>query len=453
MKKNIALLVLLFVSQLVTGQKSKVQTAWRALSDYEETLKEGRPEVSYLTKAKEAVDAAIANPDTKNSTKAHAYKLRINYALFQSALAEQVKLLEPTMGDKNERVLAAYGKTNLENFETAANELNTIRDLDPKFLETIQTGLANGAGNLEEDELKFALAVQQMKIESANIASGKYKNQNYGEAADYFYKTAVMNSILYKTMDTANFYNACVSASKSKDNNRVVDYNKKMIDARISSPYNYDALQTAALAKGDTVAALDYLKKGRGLYPGDVALLTQETNLFLAMGRQQDALNNLKVSVEKDPSNALYYFIIGNIYDNLANPKDKASGQELPKPANFDELFKNAEINYLKAIALKPKNQEHLYNSYYNLGAMYNNYGGYVANSKSAKGMKDAELQKENEKKATDFYNKAIPNLEQAFAIKSDDRQTMIALRKLYLLTGNTAKAQEMSDRIKKAGG
>ena len=364
-----------------------------------------------------------------------------------------MKQLESSIGDKNERVLAAYGKTSLADFETASNELNIIRELDPKFLETIQSGLATGASNLDDDELKFAMACQQMKIEAANIASGKYKNQNYGEAADYFYKTAVMNSILYKTMDTANFYNACVSASKAKDNAKVLEYNKKMIDANISTAYNYEALQAAALAGGDSATAGDYLKKGRAMFPNDVALLIQETNLFLAKGKQQEALSNLKISAEKDPGNALYYFIMGNIYDNMANPKDKATSQDLPKPTNFEELFKNAEDNYKKAIALKPKNQEYLYNSLYNLGAMYNNYGGFIANSAGGKGMQNANKQKENEAKAQEFYNKAIPNLEQALTIKSDDKATMSALRKLYLLTGNDAKAKDMSEKIKRAGG
>lgn len=430
------------------AQRSKVQSAWRNLSDYEETLKEGHPEISYLQKANEAIDLALQNPDTKNQAKTHAYKLRISYAMFQNELNNQSKQLE-SIGDKNERLMTAYGKTELKEFETAVSELSMIRDLDPKFLDNIQKGLQNGAGNLDEDELKFAMAAQQMKIEAANIANGKYRTQNYGAAADYFYRTAVMNSILYNTMDTSNFYNACISAVKSKDPAKVTEYNKKMIDAKIALAYNYEALHNVLLEKGDTTGAAEILKKGRQAFPGDAGLLTQETNLFLGMGKQADALVNLQQTVQKDPNNALYYFMMGMIYDNMGNPKDKATGKELPRPSNFEDLFKKAEENYLKAISLKTDNKDYHINSLFNLGAMYNNYGGSIAAQPTGKGTEAARIQKENETKAQEYYKKAIPYLEQALSYRPDDKAGLTALRRLYLLTGQKAKADEIGAKLK----
>ena len=451
MNKIISFIAILFIVNAASAQKGKVQTAWRALSDYEETLKDGKPNISYLNKAKEAIDLALTNDDTKNQGKTHAYKLRISYAQFQYNLDEEKKKLEATVTDKNERLMVAYGNISLADFEVASEELNKIKDLDLKFLETIQDGLIKGASGLDEDELKFALAVQQMKIEAGNIASGKYKAKKYDEAADYFYKTGLINTLLYKTKDTSNFYNACIAAAKAKNTDKILDYNKKMIDAKIAAPYNYEAIYNANLSKGDSAAAIDAMRKGRTVFPEDVGLLTQETNLYLATGKQQQALSNLRLSVEKDPKNALFYFIIGNIYDNMANPKDKATNKDLEKPANFEELFKNAETNYLKAIELNPSNKEYLYNSLFNLGAMYNNFGGYTANHKIEKITDMAKYQKENELKAQEYYKKAIPYLERALSLKPDDKPTMSALRKLYLLTGNEPKAKEMSDKIKAA--
>jgi len=448
-KKILALTAIVFVSNLATAQKSKVQTAWRGLSDYEETVKDGKPDINYLTKAKDAIDLALANEDTKNQAKTHAYKLRISYDQFQYNLDQEKKKLEATVTDKNERLMTAYGIVDLKDFEMASEELNKIKDLDPKFLEVIQNGLEKGVSALDEDELKFAMAAQQMKMEAGNIASGKYKAKKYDEAADYFYKTGVMNTILYKTKDTANFYNACISATKSKNTDKILEYNKKMVDAKIASPYNYEAMYNAQLAKNDSTSAMETLKKGRVTFPDDIGLLTQETNIFLARGKQVEALANLKISIDKDPKNSLFYFITGQIYENMANPKDKANGKELEKPKNFEELFQNAETNYLKAIELNPANKEYLYNSLYNLGAMYNNYGGYMANHKIEKITDMAKYQKENEAKAQVYYKKAIPYLERALTIKNDDRSTMSALRKLYLLTGDNVKATEMDTKLK----
>ena len=133
----------------------------------------------------------------------------------------------------------------------------------------------------------------------------------------------------------------------------------------------------------------------------------------------------------------------------MANPKDKTTGKDLDKPANFDELFKNAETNYSKAVELKPAT-DMMYNSLYNLGAMYNNYGGYLQTKASNLTIAEAAKKgKELEAKSQEYYKKAIPLLEQALTVKPDDKATMGALRKLYLLTGNEAKAKEMNDKLK----
>jgi hypothetical protein len=82
---------------------------------------------------------------------------------------------------------------------------------------------------------------------------------------------------------------------------------------------------------------------------------------------------------------------------------------------------------------------------------LYNNYGGYIYN----KGMNDASIakmaakQKEINEKSNEQYKKAIPYFEQALAVKTNDATTMQALRKLYLLTGNEPKANEMGTRLK----
>jgi len=447
--KKISILTLALIPVFGIAQKSKVQTAWRSLNDYETTVKDGKPDLVYLNKAKEAIDLALASEETKNQAKTHAYKARISYAFYQYNLAQELKKLEATTPDKNERAMLAYGNTSLTDFESAAEELNKIQELDPKYMETIKEGLTKGTAMLGEDDVKLVGVAMQLKMESGNIASGKYKAKKYDEAADYFYKTGFMNTLLYKVKDTANFYNAAVSAGKAKNTAKIIEYNKKMIDGKIASPYNYESMFSAYIVKGDSAAALDILKKGRAAFPTDMGLLNQETNQFLAKGKQQEALANLKAASEKDPNNALFFLVAGNIYDNMANPKDKTTGKDLDKPADFEELFKNAETNYTKAIELKPA-ADLFYNSLFNLGAMYNNYGGYLQTKASNLTIAEAAKKgKEMEAKSQEYYKKAIPHLEQALTVKSDDKATMSALRKLYLMTGNQAKATEMNDKLK----
>lgn len=452
MKKVIGLVFFLSLAATAWAQKSQVQAAWRALSDYEDTRKENpqKPEQKYLLKAKESIDNALLHEDTKNQVKTHAYKLRISYALYQYNLNEEVKKQEAAgVQDKTKRYSAAYGKTPLTEFNEANTELAIIKDLDPKFIEKIQNSLSkNDASSLDEEDLKFALAVQEMKQEAPNIAIGKYETKEYDLAAEYFYRAAFMNTVLYGELDTTNFYNACVAAAKSGQADKVIDYNKKMIDAKLQTPYNYVSISNAYLAKGETEQALSSLQKGRQEFPDDAELLNAETNIFLETNRQEQALSNLKLAFEKSPTNGLYCFMIGAAYDNQANPKDKNSGKELPKPANYEELVKNAEKYYLQAIDLNLKDKEYLFNSKYNLGALYNNFGIYLENKNVEKLTDLSRLQKENTAKSQEYYRKAIPYLEQALDMKPEEKEVMKALRQLYYKTDNSKMAKEMNDRI-----
>ena len=162
--KKIAILSIALLPLIGLAQKAKVQTAWRALNDYESSVKDGKPDLSYLNKAKEAIELALVNEDTKNQGKTHAYKARISYAFYQSELNTELKKLEASVADKNERAMLAYGNTPLANFENANEELNKIKDTDPKYMEVIKDGMTKGTSQLSEDDVKFVLVASQIKM-------------------------------------------------------------------------------------------------------------------------------------------------------------------------------------------------------------------------------------------------------------------------------------------------
>ncbi len=439
---NIALLIVLPFS--VFSQKSKVQGAWRSLSDYESTLNDN-PDVSYLLKAKESIDLATANEETKNQVKTYAYRFRIYINLFSNSLKEEEKKLT-SIADKNERLQTAYGNVATSEFDEASKSLNKIKELDLKKFEKISKGETDS-----EEDGKLFTSMSQLQVYSANLATGKYKVKKFDEAADFFESLAISNTFMTGKKDTSNFYNACVCAQKAKNTTKMFDYNKKMIDENIASPYNYQTIYDLKLSQNDTAAALEYLKIGRTQFPNDVYLMNKETELFLQKGEQAKALANLQTAIAKEPNNAVLQYVIGNVYDNLANPKGK-SGKDTIKPADYENLVTKAAEHYQKAVDLKPASQDGYFNTLYNLGALYNNYGNTIY----AKAMEKATIadlaknQKGYEAKSMDSYKKAIPYLEQALSIKPDDKTCISALRTLYYKTGNEAKGKEMSERMKK---
>ncbi|MES2763012.1 MAG: hypothetical protein V4677_12440 [Bacteroidota bacterium] len=439
-------IVLLTVFPLIAfSQKNKVQGAWRALSDYESTLNDN-PDVSYLLKAKESIDLATANEETMNQVKTYAYRFRIYINLFsQSLKAEEKKLSD--IADKSERLQTAYGNVATTEFEEAQKSLSKIKELDLKKFEKI----AKGETDSEEDGKLFT-SMSQLQVYAANLATGKYKVKKYDEAADFFEALAISNTFMTGKKDTSNFYNACVCAQKAKNQAKMFEYNKKMIDENIASPYNYRTIYEVKTAQNDTAAAMEYLKTGRAKFPSDVYLMNEETNMFIERGQQDKAIANLQIAIEKDPTNGTLQSVIANLYDNLANPKGK-SGKDTTKPAEYEDLVKKAEDHYLKAVNLRPSNQESYFNALYNLGALYHNYGIALYTKSMAKAtITDlAKNQKEYDAKSMEYYKKAIPYLEQALAVKPDDKTCMAALRTLYYKTGNEAKGKEMSDKLKTA--
>ncbi|HWY13331.1 MAG TPA: hypothetical protein VN026_18520 [Bacteroidia bacterium] len=438
-KKTIAFSLLLSISSICVAQKSKINAAWRGLTDYQSTLKE-KPDPSYLFKAKEAIDVATANEETKDNPKTHVYKTQIYYELFKNSLKSEEEKAAATSGDKKQRMEIAYSNVSTKEFGEAIKSFEYVKtSVKDKsyFQELLTTGLS-------------------MIDDLNNLAVGAYKGKKYDEASDYFESSFNLSSMVNQgRKDTVSLFNASLSAQKAKNYAKVVKINQRMIDEKMANAGTYQYLYNAKVNIQDTVSAFATLQEGRKLYPNDVTLLNLETEYYIKSGKQEETIKNLLVALEKDPNNAVLHLITANTFDGMANPKTKGADgkdKDLDKPANFNELFAKAEEHYKKTVELKPTNTEYSFNALYNLGALYYNYGTYIYNKEmgDATIAKMAAKQKEVMAKCTENYKKAIPNFEQALEFKPDDSSTLQSLRRLYLLVGNESKAAEMTARLNK---
>ncbi|MGZ3882661.1 MAG: hypothetical protein ACXVPD_00430, partial [Bacteroidia bacterium] len=407
MIKRLALLFfVLSTTYTALGQKQKINAAWRALTDYQSTLKE-KPDPSYLNKAKDAIDAAAANEESKTNPKMHVYRAQIYYELFKFNLKTMEDALAATVADKNQRRESAYA-----NVSTV--ELNEAI----KSMEFLQKNVKD-QNTLQEVNLLGLSMLSDLN----NLAVGRYKGKKYDEASGFFESEYSMNAMINGgKKDTATLFNAGLCAQKAKNFEKMARINQMMVNDKLANAGTYQSLYTAKISMQDTAGAIASLQEGRALYPNDMVLLTTETDYFLQTGKQEQSLANLTKTLEKDPNNALLHFITGNIYDGMANPKTPA-GKDKDKPANFSELFAKAEEHYKKAIDLKPSNQDYYFNALFNLAALYNNYGVYLYN----KAMSDATIaklvqkQKEITEKSNELYRKAIPYFEQALGVNPDN--------------------------------
>jgi tetratricopeptide (TPR) repeat protein len=424
MKSIFKTLLVLAVPVMMSAQNAKVQTAWRQLQDYE-TGKD----VASLMKAKEAIDLATNHEDTKDKAKTWSYRAQIYYALFRNALEQEEKKLAATITNKDERLTKAYGNVSTVDYEEAGKAFEKLQQYD-KDMTYIKTP--------EIMKLGFG-----MMGDVSNLAIGKYNVGKFLEAAEYFEASYEFTKAMGKK-DTATLNNAMVSANAGKSWEKVKVYAQKIITEKVATGKTYGTLYDAQIELKDTAGAIKTLEEGNKAFPGDNYLRSRETEYLIKTGKQQQALDNLDQLIKESPNNAVLYLVKGNIYDNLANPKD-AKGKDLEAPKNYDELIVKAETNYKKAVELDPKNMEALTS----LGILYNNWAGNWQ-KRCDDLIKQATKQKECEAKSTDLFNKAIAAFEKILEKEPGNRSIMIPLRKLYMLVNQPEKAQKISEELNK---
>ena len=418
MNKIAKLFIALSIPVVAFSQSAKVQTAYRNLQDYENSK-----DVSSLLKAKEAIDLATNYEDTKEKAKTWVYRAQIYYDLFKNSLSQEEKKVPATITDKNERMTKAYGAVPTENYEETGKAVQKAMTLDKD--KSYQT--------------EMATIGMQMLNDVNNLAVGKYNAGKYKEAMEYFeasYETAKMMG----KKDTSQITNALICAQKEKNSEKIMYYDKKAMDDKVATPYNYSSLYDAKIAAKDTVGAMQALQAGRAAFPNNIELMNIETNSLLISGKFQEAITNLDKAIAANPKSANLYVAKATAYFNMSYPK-----KETKKPQNYDELMTKAEDNYKKALELDPKYAD----AWASLGVVYNNWSIDQAN-RCDDLIKQATKLKECNEKTTAMYNKAIPSLEKAIELNPNDKPSIKILQKLYLLTNQPDKAEKIRAMMKK---
>ena len=195
MKKVSKFIIALSIPVAAFAQSAKVQTAWRSLQDYETSK-----DVSSLMKAKECIDLASNNEDTKEKAKTWVYRAKVYYALFKNNLEQEEKKIQPTVTNKSERLTKAYGAVSTADYEEAGKAIEKAATLDKD--KTYQTD--------------FAMLGMQMLNDVNNLAVGKYNVGKYKEAMEYFEGSYEASKMMGKK-DTSQLTNAIICAQKEKD--------------------------------------------------------------------------------------------------------------------------------------------------------------------------------------------------------------------------------------------
>jgi hypothetical protein len=410
MKKAILMFAVMGIAYHGMAQDKFVVTALTALNskNYEE--------------AKDAIDKAMASPETKEKPKALFAKAAV-YSAIQD--------------DEKYKATAPY--------KEALQALFKLNEVKPDYekANVDQMLLRNGfiaynEGAKAYNDKKYAESAELMKsvVKIHDLGGGKRFEKNpFAKTMDTIAADAdlsIANSAYYSN----NYAEAIPLLQKVK---------KQGI--RMSTSV-YECLIAAYNGQKDNVNELATIEEARKAYPTDVTLRNYELNYYIKAGKTDELVKKLEDAARAEPNNSDIQFNIATTYLDMASKK----------PANAAELVAKSENAFQAAIKIAPDNAA--YN--HNFGALYFNQATEINDQMNALGTTAAETKKYDELKAKRdaIFGKALPYLEKSYSILSAQgtdqkggdqktyKQTVQALSIIYARQSKLDKAQEMTKKL-----
>lgn len=363
MKKLTFFLLAVIISAAATAQKGKITAA-------ETFIREGA-----FDKAKEAIEAAIANPKSMGLAKTYYVKGKLCQAAFDSGDPKYMTLYPDILKE-------AY-----DNFEKAIQ-------LDPKLKNVIIR------------ENAYALLGNSF----LNDAINKFNERNYKSAMESFeWNVKVSASDLYVGMvDTLVIFNAGLAAYNAEMYPEAIAHFRTCTTSGTEDTKPYIFMSDSYLKMKDTANAEAVLMEGYKAFPDTLDIILQATQFYLDANNSDKAFEFVHKAMEMDPENYILYLVEGSLYMKL---EDYAKA-----------------IESLKVSLTKNPNQ---FESNYNIGLCYVSIANDLLNEANL--IADNREYEIAKNKAFDEMKKAIPFFLEAEKVNPTSVATLEFLREIYL--------------------
>lgn len=363
MKKITFLLLAVIISAAATAQKGKITAA-------ETFIREGA-----YDKAKEAIETAITNPKSMGLAKTYYVKGKLCQAAYDSG--------DPKfMGLYPDILMEAYN-----NFEKAVQ-------MDPKLKSRVIS------------ENAYALLGNSF----LNDAISKFNEKNYKEAMLSFEKNVkVAASDLYVGMvDTLVIFNAGLAAYNAEMYPEAITHFRTCTTSGTEDTKPYIFMSDSYLRMKDTVNAEAVLMEGYKAYPDTLDIILQATQFYLDANDSEKAFQFVHKAMEMDPENYVLYLVEGSLNMKL---------EDYPKA-----------IESLKVSLTKNPTQ---FESNYNIGLCYVSIANEMLNEANL--IADNREYEKAKEKAFEEMKKAIPFFLDAEKANPSSLATLEFLREIYL--------------------
>ncbi len=344
-------------------------------------------------KAVEFIEPAITNEATANKEKTWRYRGNI-YAQIALGTDEALKAKFP------------------DALKKSAESLIKAKELDAK-----------GSYKDENNQL-----LQNLQIAALNGGNDAFTAKDYDKAiADYNESEAIAKAL--GRVDTNAVFNSALAYESKGDLDMAMQRYQQCIDIGYNKPDVYRYLASMKKRKGDLDGAIATTKQGVARFPDNKELRLDEVAFLLEADKMGEAEASVKDAIKNDPENPVLYSVLGSLYDGKANPKEgEVSEQDMLK------WYGLAEEAYQQSIKVDPN----FFDSYYNIGVLYNNRAAYEYDKCNQ--IKDEKQYLACKTEADKIYQKTIPYFEKAHELKPEDRAAMQQLKVIYAKTGDEAK-------------
>ncbi|MCX8147707.1 tetratricopeptide repeat protein [Thermaurantimonas aggregans] len=377
----------------------------------------------------------------KDLAKYYYYNGKIHLEIYQSQ-NQAISSLEPNALD----IAAENLKNNLE-YEKSINKKFFSEQAVADMYTVINLIQRRGEKNARNEKLEEAYKDFMLSFELGkspgidiidtvmlyNAALMKFNAKDFPEAIRLFNQLLQLNykGVQYFAYD--NEQKREVQFGSPKELQR----NIKLRPDRFTNPREegdirpdlYIMLAVAYKSINDQENYVAILKKARAEYPNEERFIREELDSYIKTKQYDKAVANLKLSLQNEPNNKLFWFILGTIYHTEMND------------------LKQAEEAYDKALAIDENYADVLYMK----GLIYITKANDLVEQMNKLSFNETKKFEKLKSQQLDLFRQALPLFEKAHQINPKDKDTIKALREVYYKLGNTQKALEM-DKLLQQG-
>lgn len=400
--KKIFSLAAMVISVATFAQKTNTTNAAMAYKSYESAkYTDAEQAAKDLKEAKQYIDLSAEHVDTKNEPKTLMY-LGFIYI--------EIPICAAMSGDADLKAIDPEVSV-----EKGFDALKRSREVDTKETYTDQI----------DDYCNF------YRSNFANMGITSYEEGKYEEAMGGLLGAATFGEAM-GIKDSAYYFYGGIAAFKIEKWKEAEEAFTKTVEWGYQPGSSVYYLSQSMLKQDKKAETETMLKAQVAKYPKDKDIMIELINFYIDSDRKPEAIEVLNAAIALDQSNPILIYTAGTIYENMGD-------------------FTNAEKNYLKAKELGDKNAG------FALGSLYFNKGADLVTEANKIPFGTPEYNEKYEPmvaQSKEYFNKALPYLEQAAVENPKDLIVLEALKQAYGKVGNTEKFLEIKKKIEeiKAG-